>query len=69
MGRESIENPDPQFLKNVFNLRSDPDVTGRKKIEKTRNLIEKLRDKRAYRRRIAFVCWAAAFEFLRDDGV
>lgn len=28
MGRKSIENPDPEFLKNVFNLRSDPDVTG-----------------------------------------
>ena len=28
MGKKSIENPDPEFLKNVFNLRSDPDVTG-----------------------------------------
>lgn len=28
MGRESIENPDPQFLKNIFNLRADPDVKG-----------------------------------------
>ena len=28
MGKKSIENPDPQALKNIFNLRSDPDVTG-----------------------------------------
>lgn len=27
MGKKSIENPDPQALKNIFNLRSDPDVT------------------------------------------
>ena len=28
MGRKSIENPDPEFLKNVFNLRGERDVKG-----------------------------------------